>query len=52
MNGRSEEYREGYYAYLDGESRDKNPYPCYADESLNTPHDDWNDGWNEAAWDD
>lgn len=52
MINRSEEYQEGYRAYLNDEGRDSNPYSYYDDESLNQPANDWDEGYMEAAWDD
>lgn len=41
--------REGYRAYLDGFELKDNPYN--KDEEWDF-HIEWNEGWNNAAWDD
>jgi hypothetical protein len=42
----SEEYSEGYDAYCEDIPQQDNPYHN-EDE-----HDDWDQGWLDAAWDD
>jgi hypothetical protein len=49
MLNRSEEFREGYHAYLDDVPRSDNPYNG---SDQDQEHEDWDDGWHEAAWDD
>lgn len=38
--------REGYWAYLDGKSRYDNPY------TEDWYYDAWQEGFDDAAWDD
>lgn len=49
MLNRSEEFREGYYAYLDDVPQSNNPY---TGSDQDREHEDWDAGWHEAAWDD
>ena len=41
--------RDGYRAYMDGESYGDNPYDYDADPMA---HEAWSEGYNDAAWDD
>ena len=48
----SNEYRDGYNAYLSGLKKNDNPYSRSGDQAWSVWADDWDLGWDAAAWDD
>lgn len=51
----TEAYREGYRAYLswecNGGDKPENPYWCGDQDQESSFHEQWQQGWDAAAWD-